>query len=107
VSSKGGAWSVALGVLSVLVMPVAITATRYSASYTLPQAGFAIPVGIGLGIAAIVVARRAGALDQVRRATTKASRTARVGRLLGILGICMGSAAAISISVYGLLIHLD
>jgi hypothetical protein len=107
VRKQGGAWSVVLGVLSVLTMPLAVGATRYSASYELKHSGFAIPVGLVLGIVAVVVARRAGSLDQVRRGTASASKAARAGRLLGILGICIASAAAISAAVYSVLLALD
>ena len=39
-------WSVVLGVLATLTMPVAIVATRYSGSYELLHAGFAIPLAV-------------------------------------------------------------
>ena len=58
-------WSVVLGVLSTATMPVAIVGTRYSGSYDLLHAGFAIPIAVVLGAAAIVVARRARARDEM------------------------------------------
>ena len=57
-------WSVVLGLLATLTMPVAIAATRYSGSYELLHAGFAIPLAVVLGTLAIVLARRAKALDR-------------------------------------------
>jgi hypothetical protein len=84
-------------------MPAAIVATRYSGSYDLLHAGFAIPVGAVLGIAAVVLARNARARDDLTLGRAGRRGTARVGRALGILGICAASAATVSLLVYALL----
>jgi hypothetical protein len=97
------AWSVTLGLLSALTMPVAVFATRYSGSYELLHAGFAIPIAMALGIAAIVLARRARTYEQVTLGRAGGIRRGRVGRLLGLLGICMAASATIAVAVYGLL----
>ena len=96
-------WSVVLGALATLTMPVAIVGTRYSGSYELLHAGFAIPVAAVLGILAVVLARRAKALDRVMLGRAGGGRAARLGRLLGILGICMAASATIALAVYGVL----
>ena len=49
--------AVALGLLSAATMPVAILATRYSESYDLLHAGFAIPVAVIFGFIALRLAR--------------------------------------------------
>ena len=92
-----------LGALATLTMPVAIAGTRYSGSYELLHAGFAIPVAAVLGIFAVVLARRARVLDRVTLGRAGGGRAARLGRLLGILGICMAASAAIALAVYGVL----
>ncbi len=92
-----------LGVLSVATMPAAILATRYSGSYDLLHAGFAIPVALVLGFAAVALARRARARDDLTLGRAGRRRTARVGRALGILGVCIASAATVSLIVYALL----
>ena len=96
-------WAVVLGALSTLTMPVAIVGTRYSGSYELLHAGFAIPVSVVLGISAVVFARRARALDRATLGRAGGGRAARVGRLLGILGLCMAASATIALGVYGVL----
>ena len=96
-------WAVVLGVLSIATMPAAIVATRYSGSYELLHAGFAIPVGLALGIAAVALARRARARDDLTLGRAGRRGTARVGRALGILGVCVASAAIVSLVVYALL----
>jgi hypothetical protein len=101
------AWSVVLGLLATATMPVAIVATRYSESYELLHAGFAIPVAVVLGIAAVVLARRARALDRATLGKAGGARAARIGRLLGILGLCLAASATIAVAVYELLVAVE
>jgi hypothetical protein len=97
-------WSAVLGVLATLTLPVAIFTTRYSDSYDLLHAGFAIPIAAALGIAAIILARRARVLVRATLGRTGGARAARIGRLLGILGLCMAASATIALAVYGVLV---
>jgi hypothetical protein len=97
------AWSAVLGLLAALTMPVAVFGTRYSSSYELLQAGFAIPLAAGLGIAAVVLARKARRVEQVTLGRAGGGKSGRIGRLLGILGICMAASAAIAVAVYEVL----
>ena len=101
------AWSVVLGALSALTLPVAIVATRYSDSYDLIQAGFAIPLAAALGIAAVVLERKARALESATLGRAGGAKAARAGRLLGILGICMASSATIAVAVYEVLVSIE
>ena len=97
-------WSAVLGVLATLTLPVAIVATRYSDSYDLLHAGFAIPVAAAFGVGAVVLARRARALDRATLGRAGGAKVSRAGRLLGILGLCVAAAAAIALAVYGVLV---
>lgn len=97
------AWSAVLGLLAALTMPLAILGTRYSSSYELLQAGLAIPLAAALGIAAVVLARKARRVEQVTLGRAGGARSGRVGRLLGILGICMAASALIAVAVYEVL----
>ncbi|HEY7729909.1 MAG TPA: hypothetical protein VH950_03305 [Gaiellaceae bacterium] len=96
-------WSVLLGALSTATMPVAVLLTRYSESYDLLHAGFAIPLGMALGAAAVATARSARKLDERTLGRLGGARTATVGRVLGILGFCIATSAAIAVGVYELL----
>jgi ABC-type Fe3+ transport system permease subunit len=100
-------WAAVLGVLSALTMPVAIFATRYSKSYELIQAGFAIPIALALGIAAVVLARKARAYDQATLGKAGGGKRGRVGRWLGVLGICMAASATIAVIVYEVLVSVE
>ena len=96
-------WSVVLGLLSALTLPVAIVGTRYSGSYELLHVGFAIPLAVLFGIFAVVLASRARALDRATLGRAGGGRAARLGRLLGILGLCLAASATIALAVYGVL----
>jgi hypothetical protein len=89
-------------VASVATMPLAVYLTRFSETYELLHAAFAIPLGVGLGLVAIALARRARRLSALRLGRTGAG-IAVVGRLLGIVGLCLALAALVSVAVYGLL----
>ena len=92
-----------LGALATLTLPLAIVGTRYSKSYELLQAGFAIPLAVIFGVLAVVLARRARALDRVTLGRAGGGGAARLGRFLGILGLCMAASATISLAVYAVL----
>jgi hypothetical protein len=100
-------WSIVAGLLASLTMPAAIVATRYSADYELIQAGFAIPLAVLLGAVALVLARHAVERDRVTLGRAGRLKAARVGRLLGILGVSLGATAIVSLIVYGLLASID
>jgi hypothetical protein len=101
------AWSVIVGLLAAVTMPVAIAATRYSESYELLHAGFAIPIAVVLGILAVVLARRARELDRATLGKAGGAGAARIGRLLGILGLCMAASATIAVAVYEVLVAIE
>ena len=95
--------SVLLGLLSVATMPVAIAATRWSERYDLLHAAAAIPLGALLGIATIRLARRARSRLAPTLGHPRGSRTARLGRVLGLLGFLLALTAAGSLAVYEVL----
>ncbi len=94
--------SLAAGLASVLTLPVAIYATRFSDTFELLDVAFAIPLAIGLAMVALGLGRRARRRDELRL-TAEPGKTARVGRLLGALGLCLATSALVALAVYGLL----
>jgi hypothetical protein len=102
--NRRAAWSVILGVLATLTLPVAVFATRYSDSYDLLHAGFAIPVAVAFGLGAIVAARRARSFDEATLGRAGGAKATRTGRFLGIVGLCVAASATIAVSVYGVLV---
>jgi hypothetical protein len=95
--------SVVVGLLSVAVMPAAIAATRWSRDYELLHAAFAIPFAAALGALAVGLASRARSRLAPTLGHAKGTRTARLGRVLGLLGFLLALTAAGSVGVYALL----
>jgi predicted O-methyltransferase YrrM len=88
----------------VLALPVGVYATRFSESYDLLHAGFAIPIGVVLGLVALALARRARRRSSVSLAAARQpSRLVTIGRVLGIVGLCMAASGLVALGVYGLL----
>jgi hypothetical protein len=95
--------AVAAGVLSLVTMPLAIVATRWSAAYELLDAAYLIPVAATLGAVGVALARRARARIQRTLGRAGGARAARWGRALGIAGFLVAVTAALAVGVYGLL----
>jgi hypothetical protein len=95
--------SVLVGLLSLATLPVAVVAARESDELTLVQAGLAVPIAALLALLSLWLARRAR-----RRADRTLDRVggraaARVGKLLGGLGLYLAATAALALGVYALL----
>ena len=103
-AGNGSAWgSVVVGLASVATLPVAIYVTRFSGSYDLLHAGFAIPVAAVFGLAALALSRSARRRASVSLAGGRTHGAATAGRVLGILGLCLAASALVALGVYGLL----
>ena len=102
--SSGAAWgSLVAGAASCVVLPVAIYVTRFSESYELLHAGFAIPVAAILGLVALSLGRRTHARSKVSLSAGENGGIVTVGRVLGVIGLCMAASALVALGVYGLL----
>ena len=99
--------AVLAGLLSVATMPAAILATRYSDTYELLHAGFAIPIGLLLAGLALALARAALRHDDLRLERAGGRSAARLGRALGVLGAALASTALVAVAVYGILTYLE
>ena len=84
-------------------LPVAVAVTRRSAELELLDAAYAIPVGAVLGAAAVALGRRGRLRIERTLGRVGGRRTARVGRVLGVLGFCLAAAGAIAVGVYAAL----
>jgi hypothetical protein len=95
---------VLLGLLSLATLPVAVIVARESDDRTLVEAGVVtVPVAALLALFALWLARRGR-----RRADRTLDRVggrgaARVGKLLGGLGLYVAATAALALGVYALL----
>jgi hypothetical protein len=95
--------SVVVGLLAVAVIPVAVVIQYYSVQVTLVQSTISAGPALVFGIWAIALARRGRFAFARTIGRSGGARTARAGRLLGWLGLTMGTIAALSVGFYGLL----
>jgi hypothetical protein len=95
--------SVLFGLLSLAAIPVALYSTRLK-NVNLPQAvGGEAVAGTLLGLIAVILAR--GARVKVERTLSRVGEgTARLGKWLGLFGICLGLTAALALAFFGLLL---
>ena len=82
------------GALSVATLPIAIYLTRFSEDYELLHAAYALPVA--------ALARRSRRLDSFVL-SGRAGKAAQVGRVLGVIGLCLVASALVALGVYWLL----
>jgi hypothetical protein len=90
------------GLASCATLPAAVYATRFSDSYDLLHAGFAIPVAAALAVVALALARRSRGPGRVLLGGRRDGLTT-AGRVLGVVGLCMAASALVALGVYGLL----
>lgn len=93
-----GILAAVLGALSLVALPVAGVAVRRRGDELL-DAAWAIPVAVGLGLAAMWLARRSRKRLQRAVLSSSRGRTARLGRLLGLIGFLVGTTAALAVGV--------
>jgi len=96
-----------LGLAAVAAVPAGVALSRQTAGVRLLDAVWAIPVAALCGLAALLFARGAG--GRIRWTLERAGGLGRirVGRLLGIAGICVALSASIAVAFYELLLRLE
>jgi hypothetical protein len=92
--------SLLVGLVAVAALPAAIALAEFADRYDLLQAGWAVPVALVLGFAAVVLARRARVRVERTLGRVGGEATARAGRVLGVLAIMLGLSGAIAVGVY-------
>ena len=92
--------SLLLGLLAVFTIPVAILVTDQRNDLRLIHAGYSVPVAAILGFVAIRLARRAR--RRLERTVGRAGGAvpARLGRILGWLGLYFALIGAIALAFY-------
>jgi hypothetical protein len=95
--------AVLTGLLAVLCVPGALALPRYTA-VALFQVVYGFPVPILLGLLAIVQARRAREVLDRTLWRSGGQRGARWGRVLGLLGVCLGITAGLAVGFYWILV---
>ena len=92
--------SLLVGLLAAAAIPVGILITNYRNDLRLIHAGYAVPVAAVLGFVAIRLARRAR--RRLERTVGRAGGTvpARLGRILGWIGLYLALIGAIALAFY-------
>ena len=91
------------GLAAVLTIPAGVVLSYYSETVTLVESTSSAGLAIVFGLSAIALSRR-GRWELARTlGRAGGTRSAKTGRLLGWLGLCMGISAALSVGFYGLL----
>jgi hypothetical protein len=94
---------VLVALLGLVIPPVAFVAARQLDKVSIVQATAASCASAILGLAAILLARRAGRTIERTIGRVGGESTLRVGRLLGWLSLIIGLTAALALGFYGLL----
>ncbi|HSC92384.1 MAG TPA: hypothetical protein VLB86_12075 [Gaiellaceae bacterium] len=97
--------SVVVGLLAAAALPVTVAVAELTDRIRLIEAAWAVPAALVLGLLALVLARR-GRQRAARSVQRRGAGTARVGRLLGALGVALALAGAISVAFYWYLDHI-
>jgi hypothetical protein len=107
VGNPRASFSIALGALAVITLPLAIYLTRKLPGTELLDASWAIPLAFGLGVVALLFAR--GARGTIVRTLERAGGRARIrtGRILAVAGISIALSASIAVGFYELLLRLE
>jgi hypothetical protein len=93
-----------LALLGLLALPAAVETSRRSPRIDLLDAGYAIPVAFLLGLAAVIMARRAR--DNLRwfRLRDGGTAVASLAIIIGAVTVCLALTAALSIGFYELVL---
>ena len=98
-------WSVVLGLLATAAIPAAVLYADWSGRVQLIWAGVAVPVAALLGLGALAAARAGQRRAQMTLLRRSGSATARLGRLLGTLGLLLAGTGTIALVVYLILTY--
>jgi hypothetical protein len=94
------------GLLAVAALPVAILITNYRNDLRLLHAGFAVPFAAVFGVVAIRLARRARRRLERTIGRARGEFPARLGRVLGWLGLYFALIGAIALAFYYIEYHV-
>jgi hypothetical protein len=103
-SSSRTPLAVLLGIVGVIALPAGIAYSRYSSTFSLVDAAWAIPVAALASVGALLIVR--GTRGHIRFSGGRPA-SVKAGRFLGVLGVCLATSATIAIAFYEVLLHLE
>jgi uncharacterized protein (DUF697 family) len=99
--------AVLAGILAVVAIPAAIVYVRRTPSLTPIDAGWAIPLAVIFGLGSIALSNLARTRVQWTLGRAGGLGRARAGRILGFIGLCVATSAAISVGFYEVLLRFE
>jgi hypothetical protein len=94
------------GLVAVAAVPVGILVTNYRNDLRLIHAGWAVPVAAVFGFVAVRLARRARRRLERTVGRARGAVPARLGRILGWLGLYLALIGAIALAFYYIDYHV-
>jgi hypothetical protein len=94
------------GLLAVAAIPIGILITNYRNDLRLLHAGFAVPFAAVFGFVAVRLARRARRRLERTIGRARGQVSARLGRILGWLGLYFALIGAIALAFYYVEYHV-
>ncbi len=104
--NRAAPFALLFGLLAVAAIPVGILVTNNRNDLRLVHAGFAVPVAAILGFVAIRLARRARRKLERTIGRAGGAVPARLGRILGWLGLYLALIGTIALGFYYVEYHL-
>ena len=98
--NRAAGFSVLFGLLAVAAVPVGILVTNYRNDLRLIHAGYSVPVAAIFGFVAIRLARRARRRLERTVGRAGGATPARIGRILGWLGLYLALIGTIALAFY-------
>ena len=96
--------SVIVGFVAFAVVPGAVGLAAYASWFELTEAAAAIPVGIVLGIVAIVLSRSARRRADISLGRIGGRKLARIGGILGALSVYIAATCLLAVAFFGILL---
>jgi hypothetical protein len=97
--------SVLVGLLAAAALPATVAYAYWSDRLPLIWAGVAVPVAIVLAVIALALARRGERRAGMTLLRRSGSFSARLGRLLAILGLVLAGSGLTALAVYAALTY--
>jgi steroid 5-alpha reductase family enzyme len=106
-SNHRASLAVLAGLVGAAAVPGAVALARQTAGISLLDAAWGIPVAAAGGVVALLFVR--GARGRIRSTLERAGGLGRIrlGRILGVAGICFALSGSIAIAVYEVLLRLE
>jgi hypothetical protein len=98
--NRAAGFSLFFGLLAVVAIPVGVLVTNYRNDLRLIHAGWAVPIAAVFGFVAVRLARRARRRLERTVGRAGGALPARLGRILGWLGLYLALIGTIALAFY-------